>query len=69
MWIIKHKDNAGKAVILTRPVRAIDPQEETRLVFHRYGDVYFLSEFWTVGSKPDANFRSPTVKKRWTRPC
>ena len=49
VWVIRHKDNAGKAVFLTRPVRAIDTQEDTRLVFHRYEDLYFLSEFWSAG--------------------
>lgn len=49
VWVIRHKDNAGKAVLLTRPVRANETQEETRLVFRRYDDLYFLSEFWTTG--------------------
>lgn len=50
VWVIRHKDNAGSAFLLTRPVRSIDTQEETRLVFHRYNDLYFLSEFWTAGT-------------------
>ncbi|HEY6661198.1 MAG TPA: hypothetical protein VI031_08650 [Pyrinomonadaceae bacterium] len=49
VWVIKSKDNADKAMILTRPVRALDTQEDTRLVFRRYDDLYFLSEFWTAG--------------------
>ena len=32
------------------PVRANDTVEETRLVFHKYDDLYFLAEFWTPGS-------------------
>jgi len=51
VWVIRHKDTARSAFLLTRPVRANDTQEETRLVFHRYDDLYFLSEFWTEGSK------------------
>ncbi len=50
VWVIKRKDNVGSAVVLTQPVRANEPTEETRLVFNRYGDLYFLSEFWTAGS-------------------
>jgi hypothetical protein len=50
VWVIRHKDNVGKAMLLTRPVRANDTVEETRLVFRRYDDLYFLSEFWTAGS-------------------
>ena len=51
VWVIRHKDNAGKAMLLTRPVRANDVVEHTRLVFNRYDDLYFLSEFWTVGTQ------------------
>ena len=50
VWMIRRKDNVGKALILTRPVRANDTVEETRLVFHKYDDLYFLTEFWTPGS-------------------
>ena len=48
--MIRRKDNVGKALILTRPVRANETVEETRLVFHKYDDLYFLAEFWTPGS-------------------
>ena len=51
VWVIKRNDNVGKAMILTRPVRANDVQQETRLVFHQYGDLYFLAEFWTAGDQ------------------
>ena len=49
VWVIKRKDNVGKAMLLTRPVRANETQQETRLVFHQYGDLYFLTAFWTAG--------------------
>jgi hypothetical protein len=49
VWVIQRKDNVGKAMLLTRPVRANETQQETRLVFHRYGDLYFLSTIWTAG--------------------
>jgi len=51
VWVIRHKDNVGKAMLLTRPVRANETVEKTRLVFSRYDDLYFLSEFWTPGSQ------------------
>lgn len=49
VWVIRHKDNSGQAVLLTRPVRSIDTQEDTKLVFSRYDDLYFLSGFWIAG--------------------
>ena len=51
VWVIRHKDDIGSAILLTRPVRANDVVEETRLVFNRYDDLYFLSEFWIMGGK------------------
>ena len=50
VWMIRRKDNVGKALLLTRPVRANETQQDTRLVFNKYDDLYFLSEFWTPGS-------------------
>lgn len=50
VWVIRHKDNSGKAMLLTQPVRANDTVEDTKLVFSRYEDVYFLSGFWIAGS-------------------
>jgi len=51
VWVIGHKDDTGKALLLTRPGRANDVVNETRLVFNRYDDLYFLSQFWIVGSQ------------------
>jgi hypothetical protein len=39
------------ATVPTRPVQASEFQAEARLVFHRYGDQYFLSEAWTAGER------------------
>jgi len=50
VWVIRHKDNAGKVMLLTRPVRANDTAENTKLVFSRYDDVYFLTSFWIAGT-------------------
>jgi hypothetical protein len=51
VWIIRRKDNVGKAMLLTRPVRANDTQDDTKLVFHKYDDLYFLAGFWTAGDQ------------------
>ena len=51
VWVIRHKDGSGAAFVMTRPVYSVDPQEKTKLVFHRYEDLYFLSEVWTAGSE------------------
>lgn len=42
------KDNRG-VFVLTSTVQSNLRQNESRLVFNRYRDQYFLSEFWTSG--------------------
>jgi hypothetical protein len=50
VWVLRHKD-VGKAFLLTRPVSADETQEDTKVVFRRYDDLYFLSEFWIAGDQ------------------
>lgn len=64
VWVIKQKDDDGSAFLLPRAVRANGVVEQTRLVFNRYDDLYFLSEFWTVGSQ--TGHRIPVSKQERT---
>lgn len=48
-WVITRKDGGANVVILTIPARSNDTQQDSKLVFHRYDDLYFLSGFWTAG--------------------
>ena len=50
VWVIRRKDGSDATFVLTRPVYSLDTQEKTKLVFHRYEDLYFLTEVWTSGS-------------------
>jgi len=50
VWVIRAKNNSEQAFVLTRPVYSTDTQNKFKLVFHRYDDLYFLTEIWTVGS-------------------
>ena len=36
---------------MTMEVLANDWQAESKLIFNRYGNKYFLSQIWTAGSK------------------
>jgi hypothetical protein len=47
--IMQRKDSKGNAIVLTMTVQARENQKESRLVFSRYGDRYFLSQVWTSG--------------------
>jgi hypothetical protein len=67
VWVIRQKDDVGKALLLTRSVRANDVVEETRLVFNRYDDLYFLSEFWTAGSQTGRELQISNREKALVR--
>ena len=51
VWTITRKDTGvGRKVFLTIPSQSLDPAKETKLVFHRYENHYFLTAFSVAGS-------------------
>ena len=51
VWVITRKDTgAGRKVFLTISNRSDNPAEDTKLVFHRYENYYFLTSFSVAGS-------------------
>jgi len=67
VWVIRHKDDVGNALVLTRPVRANETVENTKLVFHQYDDLYFLAEFWTAGSNTGREVQTSSREKALER--
>jgi hypothetical protein len=41
---------ADKALALTLACTASEPALKSKLIFHRYGEEYFLAQVWTAGS-------------------
>jgi hypothetical protein len=50
MILISRKDATTSAFINTNAAVSIAPQTESKLVFNRYGDRYFLSQVWSEGN-------------------
>jgi hypothetical protein len=50
VWVIQNKQSGEAALLLTRSVHATKTQENAKFVFHKYDDLYFLSEFWAAGT-------------------
>jgi hypothetical protein len=48
--LVRNQENRVTAVVLTNRVATSTEQEQARLVFHRYGDQYFLAQVWNAGS-------------------
>jgi hypothetical protein len=47
--MMQRRDSKANAIVLTMSIQSRDNQEESRLVFNRYGEHYFLSQVWTAG--------------------
>jgi hypothetical protein len=47
---VTSRDNLVNALLFTVPVHVLTPTNKGKLVFHRYGDQYFLSEVWPAGT-------------------
>jgi len=67
VWVIRNRETDRSAIVVTRSARANNVVEETRLVFNRYDDLYFLSEFWIAGGlnghEVPASSREKTLEK------
>ena len=48
--LVDRKDASASALMVTYAVAANDIQTESKLIFTRYGDHYFLSQIWTAGN-------------------
>ena len=58
---IVSSDGKHSAIVNTLPNYAKSPSENSRLVFHRYGDEYFLTQVWAAGQDVA---RNPLSTKR-----
>ena len=48
--LIINQDSDEAAVRLTQSIQTRNVPRQAKLVFHRYGQRYFLSEVWTIGN-------------------
>ena len=56
--LVIRKENAGGGmVLLGNSAQSASPSLDTRLVFHRYGETYFLSQIWTAGNSSGREFQ------------
>jgi len=47
--VIRARDGKGGVYLLTKSIQTRDNQVQTRVVFNRYNDQYFLSQVWISG--------------------
>ncbi len=49
MLLIQSLDGDSSQYVLTSNVQSKTTQSDSKLIFHRYGDRYFISQIWTAG--------------------
>ena len=59
---LKSSDRKVQSVI-TDSIESLDTQTVGKLVFHRYGSEYFLSEAWTPGSKSGSQLQTTSHER------
>jgi hypothetical protein len=61
---ISRVDGRSNSLRLTIPVQSRSPKDRTMLVFHRYGDQYFLYQVWAAGEATGRQiFKSRTERE------
>ena len=63
VWLVQSRDRRASILFMTIPVRAAAIQEETKLIFHRYGGQYFLSQIWTPGDNTGRELLKPRLER------
>jgi len=63
VWLVQNREGDASALFTTMPIRANQTQEETKLVFHKYGDQYFLSQIWTPGGNSGSELLMPRLER------
>ena len=61
------KDGKGSASALTKTIETRDIQNQTRIVFRRYGKQYFLSQVWISGRTTGRELFTSKVERELTR--
>jgi hypothetical protein len=61
--LIRGEDGQEASVSLTMPVRAREIPETGQLLFHRYGENYFLFQVWEQGSDDGRQFSKSRTER------
>jgi hypothetical protein len=63
VWLVQSRDGRTSVLFTTAPVRASETQDQTKFVFHKYGDQYFLSQVWTAGDNSGRELSMPRLER------
>ena len=61
--VLRSHENRVNAVVGAGAVESLTTQKEGRLVFHRYGNQYFLAQVWIAGRSSGDEVRKSTTER------
>jgi hypothetical protein len=64
VWLLQNREGHATVLFATGPARAGETQEGARLVFHKYGGQYFLSQIWTAGGNTGRELPMPRLERQ-----
>ena len=62
--VIRSTDGDNSTIVSTLPIQASEMQDQSKLIFNRYGDQYFLSQVWTAGNGAGRKVRESRIEQR-----
>jgi hypothetical protein len=65
--VFRSADGKGQMVVQMLTSEASRPSPDTRLVFHRYGDDYYLSDVWMIGTSTGLRLATSAGEERLTK--
>jgi hypothetical protein len=61
--LIARVDHSEAVLVPSNAAQANEAQSDSKLVFHRYGDRYFLAQVWTAGSARGRQLMKSSAEK------
>lgn len=62
--LIRCTEGSPAIMVVTSPATVNAPQQESKLVFRRYGNRYFLAQVWSAGSSRGRQLRESAKEKK-----
>ena len=64
---IQRRDQSPGAYLSIRPIEGLRIQDQSKLVFHKYGEDYFLAQVWTAGRASGQELNRTSRQRRLDR--
>jgi hypothetical protein len=64
---IQRRDQSPGAYLSIHPVEGREIQNQSKMVFHKYGEEYFLSQIWTAGRASGQELNRTERQRRFDR--